>query len=148
MEKEHGYLLKALGTQVAEPLRAMVMGAPLVGARHLAQRYERMRQEAESQNGYPHLDRVQTLKPKRESLSLSLSLFIWKICFSLNVHRLSKYQNDKLPELVKKLESAEAKLQDLKSNMTILSKEAVSAMTAVEDQQQNQTLQRLIKLYR
>uniref|UniRef100_A0A0D3BJC0 Uncharacterized protein n=1 Tax=Brassica oleracea var. oleracea TaxID=109376 RepID=A0A0D3BJC0_BRAOL len=119
MEKEHGYFLKALGTQVAEPLRAMVMGAPLVDARHLAQRYERIRQEAESQ-----------------------------ICFSLNVHRLSKYQNDKLPELVKKLKSAEAKLQDLKSNMTILSKEAVSAMTAVEDQQQNQTLQRLIKLYR
>ncbi|KAH0893863.1 hypothetical protein HID58_056292, partial [Brassica napus] len=89
MEKEHGYLLKALGTQVAEPLRAMVMGAPLVDARHLAQRYERIRQEAESQ-----------------------------ICFSLNVHRLSKYQNDKLPELVMKLESAEAKLQDLKSNMT------------------------------
>ncbi|WZZ46103.1 hypothetical protein YC2023_042362 [Brassica napus] len=150
MVKEHGYLLKALGTQVAEPLRAMVMGAPLVDARHLAQRYERIRQEAESQNGYPHLDRVQTLKPKRESLSLSLSLslFIWKICFSLNVHRLSKYQNDKLPELVMKLESAEAKLQDLKSNMTVLSKEAVSAMTAVEDQQQNQTLQRLIKLYR
>ncbi|KAF3508108.1 hypothetical protein F2Q69_00008547 [Brassica cretica] len=102
MEKEHGYFLKTLGTQVAEPLRAMVMGAPLVDARHLAQRYERIRQEAESQ----------------------------------------------LPELVKKLESAEAKLQDLKSNMTILSKEAVSAMTAVEDQQQNQTLQRLIKLYR
>lgn len=27
----------------------MVTGAPLVDARHLAQRYERMRQEAESQ---------------------------------------------------------------------------------------------------
>lgn len=35
--------------QVAEPLRAMVMGAPLEDARHLAQRYDRMRQEAESQ---------------------------------------------------------------------------------------------------
>lgn len=35
--------------QVAEPLRAMVMGAPLEDARHLAQRYERMRMEAEAQ---------------------------------------------------------------------------------------------------
>lgn len=35
--------------QVAEPLRAMVMGAPLEDARHLAQRYDRMRQEAEAQ---------------------------------------------------------------------------------------------------
>ncbi|RRT42321.1 hypothetical protein B296_00049141 [Ensete ventricosum] len=35
--------------QVAEPLRAMVMGAPLEDARHLAQRYDRVRQEAEAQ---------------------------------------------------------------------------------------------------
>lgn len=35
--------------QVAEPLRAMVVGAPLEDARHLAQRYDRMRQEAEAQ---------------------------------------------------------------------------------------------------
>ncbi|GFP85930.1 endophilin-a2 [Phtheirospermum japonicum] len=49
MEKERGNLLKAFGTQVAEPLRAMVMGAPLEDARHLAQRYDRMRQEAEAQ---------------------------------------------------------------------------------------------------
>lgn len=45
-----------------------------------------------------------------------------------------------------KLEYSEAKLQDLKSNMTILGKEAASAMASVEDQQQNQTLQRLITL--
>lgn len=45
-----------------------------------------------------------------------------------------------------KLEYAEAKLQDLKSNMTILGKEAASAMAAVEEQQQTQTLQRLITL--
>ncbi|KAF9592170.1 hypothetical protein IFM89_012664 [Coptis chinensis] len=50
MEKERGNLLKALGTQVAEPLRAMVMGTPLEDARHLAQRYDRIRQEAESQS--------------------------------------------------------------------------------------------------
>lgn len=35
--------------QVAEPLRAMVGGAPLEDARRLAQRYDRMRQEAEAQ---------------------------------------------------------------------------------------------------
>ena len=35
--------------KVAEPLRAMVVGAPLEDARHLAQRYDRMRQEAEAQ---------------------------------------------------------------------------------------------------
>lgn len=38
--------------QVAEPLRAMVMGAPLEDARQLAQRYDRMRQEAEAQVSY------------------------------------------------------------------------------------------------
>lgn len=36
-------------SQVAEPLRAMVMGAPLEDARHLAQRYDKMRQDAEAQ---------------------------------------------------------------------------------------------------
>jgi len=38
--------------QVAEPLRALVMGAPLEDARHLTQRYERLRQEAEAQVCY------------------------------------------------------------------------------------------------
>ena len=45
-----------------------------------------------------------------------------------------------------KLEAAESKLQDLKSNMTVLGKEAVAAMTAVESQQQRLTLQRLIAM--
>ncbi|KAJ0233560.1 SH3 domain-containing protein [Hirschfeldia incana] len=116
MEKERGNLLKALGTQVAEPLRAMVTGAPLVDARHLAQRYERMRQEAESQ----------TIEVSKRQAKVR--------------------ENPGNPELVMKLEYAEAKLQDLKSNMTVLGKEAASAMAAVEDQQQNQTLQRLIAL--
>lgn len=43
-----------------------------------------------------------------------------------------------------KLEAAEAKLHDLKSNMAILGKEAAAAMAAVEAQQQRLTLQRLI----
>lgn len=38
-----------LHPQVLDPLRAMIGGAPLEDARHLAQRYSRMRQEAETQ---------------------------------------------------------------------------------------------------
>ncbi|XP_074313261.1 SH3 domain-containing protein 2 [Silene latifolia] len=116
MEKERGNLLKAFGTQVAEPLRAMVMGAPLEDARHLAQRYDRMRQEAEAQ-------------------AIEVS------------RRQSKVrETGGNPEIVMKLEAAESKLQDLKSNMGILGKEAASAMAAVEAQQQRQTLQRLIAM--
>lgn len=45
-----------------------------------------------------------------------------------------------------KLEAAEAKLQELKSNMVTLGKEAAAAMAAVEAQQQRLTLQRLISM--
>ncbi|KAJ6365208.1 hypothetical protein OIU76_030055 [Salix suchowensis] len=116
MEKERGNLLKALGTQVAEPLRAMVMGAPLEDARHLAQRYDRMRQEAEAQA----IEVAKRQAKVREMPGNS--------------------------ELAMKLESAETKLQDLKSNMAILGKEAAAAMAAVEAQQQRLTLQRLIAM--
>lgn len=50
------------------------------------------------------------------------------------------------PESASKLEAAEAKLKDLKSNMTTLGKEASAAMTAVEAQQQRLTLQRLVAM--
>lgn len=50
------------------------------------------------------------------------------------------------PELAMKLEAAEAKLHDLKANMTILGKEAAAAMKAVEEQQQRLTLHRLITM--
>ncbi|KAF9676077.1 hypothetical protein SADUNF_Sadunf09G0100900 [Salix dunnii] len=116
MEKERGNLLKALGTQVAEPLRAMVMGSPLEDARHLAQRYDRMRQEAEAQA-------IEVSKRQAKVREMPGS-----------------------PELAVKLESAEIKLQDLKSNMSILGKEAAAAMAAVEAQQQRLTLQRLIAM--
>ena len=43
-----------------------------------------------------------------------------------------------------KLEAAEAKLQELQSNVAILGKEAGAAMAAVEGQQQRLTLQRLL----
>ena len=45
-----------------------------------------------------------------------------------------------------KLEAAESKLQDLKSNVATLGKEAAAAMAAVEAQQQRLTLQRLIAM--
>ncbi|XP_076926740.1 SH3 domain-containing protein 2-like [Bidens hawaiensis] len=116
MEKERGNLLKSFGTQVAEPLRAMVMGAPLEDARHLAQRYDRMRQEAEAQV-------IEVSKRQAKVIDGSGN-----------------------PDLFSRLEAAEAKLQDLKSNMAVLGKEAASAMAAVEAQQQNMTLQRLISM--
>lgn len=116
MEKERGNLLKALGTQVAEPLRAMVMGAPLEDARHLAQRYDRMRQEAEAQ----------AVEVARRQAKLREG----------NAH----------PDMAFKLEAAESKLQDLKSNVATLGKEAAAAMAAVEAQQQRLTLQRLISM--
>lgn len=45
-----------------------------------------------------------------------------------------------------KLETAETKLDDLKSNTNTLGKEAAAAMAAVEAQQQRLTLQRLIAM--
>ncbi|XP_068324792.1 SH3 domain-containing protein 3-like isoform X2 [Pyrus communis] len=49
VEKEQEDLNKLLSSQILDPLRAMIAGAPLEDARHLAQRYSRMRQEAETQ---------------------------------------------------------------------------------------------------
>ncbi|KAK7399733.1 hypothetical protein VNO78_10922 [Psophocarpus tetragonolobus] len=49
VEKEHDELNRLLSSQVLDPLRQMINGAPLEDARHLAQRYSRMRQEAEAQ---------------------------------------------------------------------------------------------------
>ena len=45
-----------------------------------------------------------------------------------------------------KLEAAEAKLQDLKTNMAILGKEVAAAMVVVEAQQQRLTLHHLIAM--
>ena len=49
-------------------------------------------------------------------------------------------------DMISKLEAAEYKLEELKSNMVGLGREAISAMSAVEAQQQRLTLQRLIAL--
>nr|XP_009382718.1 PREDICTED: SH3 domain-containing protein 2-like isoform X2 [Musa acuminata subsp. malaccensis] len=116
MEKERENLLKSLSSLVVEPLRAMVVGAQLEDARHLAQRYEKMRQEAE----------VQTIEVSKCQIKL---------------REAPGYVDNSL-----KLEAAETKLQELKSNMTVLGKEAIAAMAAVEAQQQRLTLQRLIAM--
>uniref|UniRef100_A0A0D6R6B1 SH3 domain-containing protein n=1 Tax=Araucaria cunninghamii TaxID=56994 RepID=A0A0D6R6B1_ARACU len=116
VERERDSLHRALGTQIAEPLRAMVFGAPLEDARHLAQRYDRMRQEAEAQAA----EVMRRQMKARESTGN--------------------------PENVMKLQAAEAKMQELKSNMVGLGKEAAVAMAAVEAQQQRLTLQRLIAM--
>ncbi|XP_057472242.1 SH3 domain-containing protein 3-like [Actinidia eriantha] len=49
MEQEQGDLNRQLFSQILEPLRAMTTSFSLEDARHLAQRYSRMRQEAETQ---------------------------------------------------------------------------------------------------
>ncbi|CAN0927727.1 SH3 domain-containing protein 3 [Linum grandiflorum] len=49
VEKETEDLNQLLSLQVLEPLRAMITAGPLEDAWHLAQRYSRMRQEAEGQ---------------------------------------------------------------------------------------------------
>ncbi|KAF7840398.1 SH3 domain-containing protein 3 [Senna tora] len=49
VEKEQEEFNRLLSSQVLDPLRSMINGAPLEDARHLGQRYSRMRQEAEMQ---------------------------------------------------------------------------------------------------
>lgn len=49
LEKEREHMHRLLLSQVAEPLRAMVNGAPLEDARHLTQKYDRVRLETEAQ---------------------------------------------------------------------------------------------------
>uniref|UniRef100_A0A2P2PQ09 Uncharacterized protein MANES_15G116700 n=1 Tax=Rhizophora mucronata TaxID=61149 RepID=A0A2P2PQ09_RHIMU len=51
VERETDDFNQLLSSQVLDPLRAMITGSPLEDARHLAQRYSRMRQEAEMQAG-------------------------------------------------------------------------------------------------
>ncbi|KAI7988322.1 SH3 domain-containing protein 1 [Camellia lanceoleosa] len=51
MENERETVLGILGSQVSEPLRASITGAPLEDARHLTHRYDRLRQEVETQVG-------------------------------------------------------------------------------------------------
>lgn len=116
VEKERETLHRALGTQVAEPLRAMVMGAPLEDARHLCQRYDRLRQEAEAQA-------AEVARRQARSKEAGAN-----------------------PDNTYKVQQSETKLSELSSAMTTLGKEAAAAILAVEAQQQRLTLQRLIAM--
>ncbi|XP_078162072.1 SH3 domain-containing protein 2-like [Carex rostrata] len=113
IEKDRREMLSSLG-QVAETLRAMVMGAPLEDARHLAQRYDRIRQEAEAQ------------------------------AVEVSKRQMRARESPGNSDIYSKLETAESKLGELKSNMGRLGKEAVLAMAAVEADQQSTTLEKLI----
>ncbi|CAH9097037.1 unnamed protein product [Cuscuta epithymum] len=107
-------LLGILGQQVSEPIRASISGAPLEDARHLIRRYDRMRQELESQAAEV-------------------------------IRRQSKFR-DASSESLGKLKDAERRLSELKTSMLVLGKEAAKAMLAVEEQQQQITYHKLLKM--
>ncbi|XP_030472137.1 SH3 domain-containing protein 2 isoform X1 [Syzygium oleosum] len=116
MESERKNLLGTLGDQVSEPLRVVINGAPLEDARHLTRRYDKLRQEVENQAAEV-LRRGSRSRDSAQSAESSL-----------------------------KLKSAEARLTELKSAMMALGREATDAMLSVEDQQQQITFQRLLKM--
>ncbi|VFQ60300.1 unnamed protein product [Cuscuta campestris] len=115
VEKEVEDMNRLLFNQVLEPLRAMINGTALEDARHLAQRYSRMRQEAEAQ-------------------AAEVS------------RRQARVREAPIPENVAKLHGAEAKMQELRATMAVLGKEAATALSAVESQQQRLTFQRLLSM--
>ncbi|KAF6168792.1 hypothetical protein GIB67_012190 [Kingdonia uniflora] len=114
MEKERESLLNILGAEVCGPLRLSITGAPLEDARHLKQRYDRISQEVEAQAAEV-VRRQYKLKDAGEASDSSI-----------------------------KLRNAEAKLYELRSSMMALGREATAAMSSVEAQQQQLTLQRLL----
>ncbi|KAH7577426.1 hypothetical protein ACOSP7_001674 [Xanthoceras sorbifolium] len=116
MENERETLLGILGDQVSEPLRALITGAPLEDARHLTHRYEKLRQEVESQA-------AEVLKRRSKIRESEISA-----------------------ESATKLRTAEARLTDLKSSVTAVGREATAAMLSVETQQQQITFQRLFTM--
>ncbi|XP_048320194.2 SH3 domain-containing protein 1 [Ziziphus jujuba] len=116
IEKEREDFLKILSDQVCEPLRTQINGAPLEDARHLAYRYDKLRQDVEAQV-------TEVLRRRSKSRDLSMS-----------------------GESSVKLQSAEARLADLKSSTVALGREATAAMLSVEDQQQQMTFHRLLTM--
>ncbi|OAY71433.1 SH3 domain-containing protein 2-like isoform X2 [Ananas comosus] len=116
MEKERESLLRALGDQVFEPLRAMIMSAPLEDARLLTYRYERIRQDLESQT-------AEVLRRRLKSNEVGANA-----------------------ESAAKLQNAESKLSELQNTLSALGREATVAMVAVETQQQQTTFERLLAM--
>lgn len=116
IEMERENLLKTLGEQVYEPLRSMIVSAPLEDARHLNYRYERISQDVEAQT-------AEVLKRQLRSKEVSATV-----------------------ENAAKLQNAEYKLSGLRSSLSALGREATEAMLSVEAQQQDVTFQRLLAM--
>lgn len=117
MEKERDNFHKALSTLVAEPLKSMVNGAPLKDARILKQKYDRLRQDADSQA--TEVVRRRSKEAKEGSGN---------------------------PEQVAKLQAAEQKMQEITSAMKTVGKNAATSMGVVESQQQSITLQKILAM--
>lgn len=125
------------------------MGAPLEDARHLAQRYDRMRQEGEAQVLLLRVcERFANYFQYLKDDVLICYCYIIEPRQAVEVARRQAKVRESAahPDIALKLEAAEVKLQDLKSNVATLGKEASAAMAAVEAQQQRLTLQRLIAM--
>ncbi|XP_065046325.1 SH3 domain-containing protein 3-like [Musa acuminata AAA Group] len=60
--------------------------------------------------------------------------------------RQSRVRGTSILENTAKVQSSEAKMYELKANMTLLGKEAATVLVAVESQQQRQSTQRLASL--
>lgn len=132
----------------------MITGAPLEDARHLAQRYSRMRHEAELQVK-KRLVRKWVLMIAAYMTSTEAELGIFCSLYNLLRHvwqvaeisrRQLRAREAPFPENTAKLQSSEAKMHEHKANMAVLGKEAAAALAAVESQQQRLTLQRLVAL--
>ncbi|KAK9716069.1 hypothetical protein RND81_06G209300 [Saponaria officinalis] len=113
--KEKEILLGVFGDQVCKPLRALIKSAELEDGRHLIRRYEKLWQEVEAQA-------AEVLKLRSKSTEGPKS-------------------GDKA---IIKLQLAEDNLDELRSRLMSLGKEASSAMLSVEDQQQRMTFQQLV----
>ncbi|XP_078182675.1 SH3 domain-containing protein 1-like isoform X1 [Carex rostrata] len=116
IENENENLLKVLVDQVFEPLKEMIMSAPLEDARLLTYRYRRIRQDVESQI-------AEVMKRQMKSKEAGT--------------------ND---DSAVKLKHAETKLTELQATLSALGKEATAAMLAVEAQQQKVTYERLLAM--
>ncbi len=113
MERERDNMNRIFGTQVANPLQAMVIGAPLEDVQHLTNMCKALRQDAEVQA----TEVGKRMARNKETTGSNL-------------------------ENTFKLQIVEQKLGELLASMAVLGKEAVAAMTTVKTQQQRLTLQR------
>ncbi|KAJ6703817.1 SH3 DOMAIN-CONTAINING PROTEIN 1 [Salix viminalis] len=116
MENEKETLVGVLNDQVSKPLRELITGAPLEDARHMTHHYDKLRQLVE----------VQAAEVLR--------------------HRSKTRDSEISAESCVKLRAAEARLTELKSTIMSLGREATAAMSSVENQQQQITLQRLFSM--